>query len=96
MKPRSSAGGPHTSEDPTAVRSALQKLLKLPAVHANTAATDSKQPTVDEALNSSQERIILIVPTQHLFAWIGKHREVLLKLLSDGQAFSASQPPLAM
>lgn len=93
MKFRAAAGGPHTSEDPTAVRSALQKLLKLPAVHPNTGSTD---PTVEEALNSSQEKITLVVPTQHVFAWIGKHREVLQKLLSEGQAFSASQPPLAM
>ena len=93
MKSTAFAGGLHTSEDPIAVRSALQKLLKLPAVQPN---TDSTDPTVQEPLNSSQEKISLVVPTQHVFAWIGKHREVLQKLLSEGQAFSASQPPLAM
>ena len=93
MKFKYSAGGPHTSEDPAAVHSALQKLLKFSAMQPN---TDSTDPTVDEALHSSQEKIDLVVPTQHLFAWIGKHKEVLQKLLSEGQVVSASLPPLAM
>ena len=58
--------------------------------------TGSGEPPAEEAVSSSQEEIMLIVPTQHLFAWIDKHREVLQKLHSEGEAFSASQPLLAM
>lgn len=81
------AGGSHISEDPTAVRSALQKLLNLPAPHLGSGSTGL---SAEGSPGSFQEKIVLVIPTQHLFAWIDKHKEVLQKLLSEGEAFAAS------
>ncbi|KAL3159478.1 hypothetical protein ABBQ38_009900 [Trebouxia sp. C0009 RCD-2024] len=80
-------GGSHISEDPTAVRSALQKLLNLPAPHLGSGSTGL---SAEGSPGSFQEKIVLVIPTQHLFAWIDKHKEVLQKLLSEGEAFAAS------
>ena len=88
-----SAGGTHTSEDPTAVRSALQKLLQLPTSQSSSASTGPSADEIDSPVtlkNTPQEKIQLVMSTEHLFAWISKHREVLQKLLSEGQASSAS------
>ncbi|KAL3157439.1 hypothetical protein ABBQ32_011909 [Trebouxia sp. C0010 RCD-2024] len=79
--------GSHISEDPTAVRSALQKLLNLPAPHLGSGSTGL---AAEGSPGSFQEKIVLVIPTQHLFAWIDKHKEVLQKLLSEGEAFAAS------
>lgn len=57
--------------------------------------TGSTEPSAEEAWNGSQGKVMLVVPMQHIFSWIGKHREVLQKLLSDGEAFAASQLALA-
>lgn len=74
------------------MRSALQKLLELPAMNPKTVSTDV---SAVEASSTSQGKVLLVVPMQQVFSWIGKHREVLQKLVSDGEAFAASQLPLA-
>lgn len=91
------AGDTESPHDPGPVYSALHKLFKLPADHQDSKPHRSLQSTERQTKlaaslsSSSHDQRLLVVPTKHLCAWLAEHREVLLKLLSEGQAHSASQ-----
>ena len=72
----------------------MHKLLKLPAEDHKACQPSGVSAEMSAAVNSSsQDKFMLVVPAKHMFGWLSEHKEVLQKLLSDGQAAETLQMP---
>ncbi len=83
------AGEKDSSFDPTTLRLALTKLLKLnPERHDESASRSTvDKNTLPADLDSTcEDRNDMTLAASHLYLWLDKHREVLKKLLSGSQA----------
>ena len=83
------AGEKDSGFDPTALRLAVTKLLKLnlEKVDESTSRSTLHKNTLPADLDGTcEERNDMTLAASHLYLWLDKHREALKKLLSGSQA----------
>ncbi len=79
------AGGKDSAFDPTALRLALTKLLKLNPERddGNTFRSTVDKSTLPADLDSTCDRNDMTLAASHLYLWLDVHREALKKLLYE-------------